>query len=292
VDDRVRLETAAPPVAERRIIKRLNYDRIFQRGNAIFIVPIERCKGELTLFTKDFLQENGFESCHTIGRFASKRNQLYLLNFKDPEGYEKFMVYKLHSHRFRLAKETEMLFQLRESQVWVPSLAKVVGNGILMEYVSGPTILEYLEWQEKTHFQSKEPQTEPAMQAIIQLVDWLKVFYQTTSVNTGKRVILGNINLRNFIIRDNLYGVDFEDWREGRPEEDIGRICAFALTYSPSYTPWKKVLVNKMFDMLVNSLELERMEVVCCFFEELARINKRRGLRLRAGWLDDVLLTL
>lgn len=244
------------------------------------------------MFTKEFLQENGFDKCQVIGRFASKRNQLCLVNFIDPNGYEKFLVYKLHSHRFRLAKETEMLFQLRESQVWVPNLAKVVGNGILMEYVSGPTILEYLEWQEKIHFQYREPHTEPAMQAIIQLADWLNDFYHTTKTNMGKRVILGNINFRNFIIRDNLYGVDFEDWREGRPEEDVGRICAFALTYTSPYTPWKKVLVKNMMELLINRLELDRSEVVDCLFEELARINKRRGLRLRAGWLDDVLLTL
>lgn len=244
------------------------------------------------MFTKEFLQENGFDSCQVIARFASKRNQLYLLNFTDPDGYEKFMVYKLHSHRVRLVKETEMLFQLRESQVWVPALTKVIGTGMLMEYVSGPTILEYLEWQEKAHFQYSEPHTDPAMQAIIQLADWLKDFYHTTEMNMGKKVILGNMNFRNFIIRDKLYGVDFEDWREGRPEEDVGRICAFSLTYDPSYTSWKKVFVKKMMELLVYSLDLDRSEVIDCLFEELARINKRRGLRLRAGWLDDVLITL
>lgn len=241
------------------------------------------------MFTNTFLQKNGFDSCQVIGRFFSKRNQIYLLNLKDKNGYEKYMVYKLHSHRFRLAKETEMLFQLRDSLVPVPNLFKVVGNGLFMEYVSGPTVLEFLEWQEKAHFQYKEPHTEPAMQAVNHLADWLNVFYRTTKINMGKRVILGNINARNFIIRDKLFGVDFEDWREGHPEEDAGRICAFTLTYNPPYTPWKKIFVMRMIDLLVSRLELDRYEVIHYLFEELTRINKRRGLRLRSGWLDEII---
>lgn len=244
------------------------------------------------MFSKDFLTENGFKSCQVIGRFASKRNQVYLLNLKSPNGYDKYMVYKLHNHRFRMAKEAEMLFQLRKSPVWVPKLYKVVGNGILMDHISGPTVLEYLEWQEKTHFQYKEPHTEPAMQAIIQLAGWLNNFYLITKSNMGKRVILGNTNFRNFIIRDKLYGVDFEDWREGRPEEDAGRICAFALTYNPPYTPWKKVLTKRMLDLFVTRLALDRSEVIGCLFEELERINKRRGLRFKSDWLEDVFLPL
>ncbi|MDZ4132806.1 MAG: hypothetical protein U1E11_06675 [Dethiobacteria bacterium] len=132
------------------------------------------------------------------------------------------MVYKLHNHRMRLAKEIEMLFQLNNSPVLVPALVKVTGNGILMEHISGPTILEYISYQENLHFQYKEPHIEPAMQTVRQLADWLKAFYDTTEKNVAKKMILGNISLRYFIIRDNLYGVDFEDCREGYREEDTG----------------------------------------------------------------------
>jgi len=47
-----------------------------------------------------------------------------------------------------------------------PKINKVVGNDTLMEHVSGPTIIDYIEWQEKIHFQYKEPHIIPAMQAI------------------------------------------------------------------------------------------------------------------------------
>jgi len=244
------------------------------------------------LFSNEFLKENGFINCKINGRFASKRNQVYLLNFTDFNGCEKQMVYKLHIHRINLAKEVEMLFQFQNSPVLAPGIFKVNGNGILMEHISGPTILEYISWQEKTHFQYKEPYIEPAMQAIKQLADWLKIFYYNTENNMGKKIILGNINLRNFIIRDNLYGVDFEDCREGYPEEDVGRICAFTLTYSPPYTAWKKCLAKEMMELLTAKLNLDRDRVVDCLFKELASINKRRGFRLRAGWIEDIFKVL
>jgi hypothetical protein len=244
------------------------------------------------LFSNQLLKEHGFKNCSVVGRFTSKRNQLYLLNFTDSNDCEKQMVYKLHNHRIRLAKEIEMLFQLNNSPVLVPGLVKVIGNGILMEHINGPTILEYISWQENIHFQYKEPHIEPSMQTVRQLADWLKTFYYTTECNMGKIMILGNINLRNFIIRDKLYGVDFEDCREGYREEDAGRICAFTLTYTPPYTLWKKTFVKEMMELLIAELDLDRGKVIDCLFSELAMINKRRGFRLRAGWVEDVFQTL
>jgi hypothetical protein len=246
----------------------------------------------IALFSQELLKENGFIDCQVIGRFASKRNQLYLLNFTDFTGNKKQLVYKIHNHRTRLAREVEMLFLFKNSPVLAPALVKVIGNGILMEHVSGPTILEYISWQEKIHFQYKEPHIEPAMQTVKQLADWLKCFYSVTESNLGRRVVLGNSNLRNFIIRDKLYGVDFEDCRDGYREEDAGRLCAFTITYSPPYTPWKKTFTKNMMEFLSCKLDLDHGKVIDCLFSELSRINKRRGYRIRAGWIEDVFRTI
>lgn len=231
------------------------------------------------MFSKEFLKSNNFIDSKVVGKFPSKRNHLYLVNFDCIDGSEKRMVFKLHSYKNRLTRETEMLFQLKHSPVMIPEINKVVGNGILMEYVSGPTILYYIEWQEKIHFQYNEPYITPGMQAINQLVDWLNCFYITTRELTGKQIILGNMNLNNFIIRKYLYGVDFEDCREGAREEDVSLLCAFTLTYNPPYTAWKKKFVKEMMGQFVNKLALDRNLVNKKFLSELERINKRRGFR-------------
>lgn len=244
------------------------------------------------MFSQELLKENGFIECQVIGRFASKRNQLYLLNLTDFTGNNKRFVYKIHNHRTRLAREVEMLFLFKNSPVLVPTLFKAIGNGILMDYVSGPTILEYISWQEKIHFQYKEPHIEPAMQTVKQLAGWLNNFYTITEKTLGRVVVLSNINLRNFIIRDKLYGVDFEDCRDGYREEDAGRLCAFTITYSPPFTPWKKAFTKNMMEFLTYKLDLDQGKVIDCLFSELSRINQRRGYRIRTGWIEDVFRTI
>lgn len=202
------------------------------------------------------------------------------------------MVYKLHNYRTRMAKETEMLFVLKNGNAPVPKVKKVIGNGILMEYVSGPTLLDYFAWQEQIHFQYKEPFIKHSTGALTMIADWMATFYNTNEILTGKKVILGNANTRNFIIRQELYGVDFEDCREGYREEDVGSICAFMLTYNPPYTLWKKALVKEMMDLLICRLGIDRIKAIECLYNELEKINKRRGLRLRNGWIDDIIQTI
>jgi hypothetical protein len=190
-----------------------------------------------------------------------------------------------------MAVEAEMLFQLRQSVLPVPAIYKVVGNGILMEFINGPTVLDYLEWQEKTHFQSKTPYLDPAVKAIDLVIEWLVCFYETTAAISDRQMILGNINLRNFIINWDVFGVDFEDCREGCREEDAGRLCAFTLTYSNPYTLWKKSLVKIMMERLLEELELNRGQLIDIFFNELEMINKRRGLRLGSRWVEEIIGT-
>lgn len=69
---------------------------------------------------------------------------------------------------------------------------------------------------------------------------------------------MGDVNFRNFIIREKIYGLDLEECREGKIEEDIGSLCAFALTYSPSFTPWNIAMAKEMFRILSSELGLDK----------------------------------
>ncbi|MGI6098095.1 MAG: hypothetical protein ACOYBM_08365 [Dethiobacteria bacterium] len=175
--------------------------------------------------------------------------------------------------------EARMLFLLKKGRVSVPFIYQLDEQGILMEYIRGPSLLEYLVWQEKMQFYVGWDTIEPAVYANGMLCRWLKTFYDTVYDLTGKKIILGEINFRNFILRDSIYGIDFEDCREGEKEEDVGRICAFALTNNPPFTPWKYSFVDYILNIFVEGLSLDRELVNKYFLRELASIHKARGTK-------------
>lgn len=182
-----------------------------------------------------------------------------------------------------------MLFMLKKSTLPVPSLFKVVGNGILTEFVSGPTLLNYFSWQEKSCQQNKKaPYLAPALRALDYLAAWLQDFYEITESVYGKKMILGNINASNFIINKQLYGLDFESCTTGEPEEDAGRLCAFTLTSDPACTLWKKALVKKMLKHFLVSQNLNRERLSAVFCKEIEAISIRRGLRLSYSQVENM----
>lgn len=244
------------------------------------------------MFTQELLKKNGIRRCKVYNKFPSKRNQVYLLDLEDFDGNRYQKVFKLHSNKTKLIRETEMLFLLKNSDISVPVIDKVIGNGILMQYVRGPRILDFLEWQEVEHFQYKEPFVKYSLSGIHMLIEWMAKFYEITEHLTGKSLILGNASFKNFIIRYDIFGVSFAEYREGHREEDAGLLCAYALTYDPAYTPWKKKLVQEMVKIMLEKLDLDRPRFASYLNQEIERINKRRGLRMQAAWLQDVTSTI
>jgi thiamine kinase-like enzyme len=59
-------------------------------------------------------------------------------------------------------------------------------------------------------------------------------------------IIRGDSILRNFIVTDRIWGVDFEESRAGNPTEDIGSICSSILSTDPMFTN-EKFLLCKWF---------------------------------------------
>ncbi len=79
---------------------------------------------------------------------------------------------------------------------------------------------------------------------------------------------------------DNIYGLDFEDCREGLPEQDIGRFCAFLLTYIPSFTPFKINAARQAFGTISRGLGLNRKTVLMEIEKELTAISRRRRMEV------------
>jgi hypothetical protein len=109
---------------------------------------------------------------------------------------------------------------------------------------------------------------------------WLDGFYKAMEQITGRRIILWDINLRNFLVGYKLYGIDFEECREGAYEEDLGRLLAFIVTYAPAFTPYKIEFAREVYNALGSRLDLDRDRVMAETTKEFDAIRDRRGMEI------------
>ena len=212
-------------------------------------------------------------------QFNSKKNSVYWINTERERftGTGKQFVLKEYNHSQQsLEREADMLQKLKIRHVAVPHLFYAGHESIVIEYIEGPLLLDFICWQENVNGSNSSELAGPVYQAIYSLCRWFKEFYSAARDVSGKQLIMGDVHFRNFIIREKIYGVDFEECREGRIEEDIGRLCAFALTYTPAFTSWKIAMTGELFRILNLELDLEKEVTKREMQKELLAIAKRR----------------
>ncbi|HHX24905.1 MAG: hypothetical protein ACOX2A_05300 [Tepidanaerobacteraceae bacterium] len=210
--------------------------------------------------------------CFIEKQFQSKKNQVYLINFLDSEKQNRKCVLKEYRSLSGFEKELTILEGLKNLYIRVPKIFNRGCNYILMEYIDGCTLTEFFEKMEKDTLPPEE-----CYVVADELCRWLADFYKGVKVITDKQLIMKDVNLRNFIVSGSyIYGIDFEDVGEGSCEEDVGKICAFLVTYYPEYTEWKLKLSKYFRDNAIKILKLNQELVMHEFFNELKAIEKRR----------------
>ncbi|MCL1802408.1 MAG: hypothetical protein FWG30_02025 [Eubacteriaceae bacterium] len=144
--------------------------------------------------------------------FQSKRNKVTL---------DSGIIYKHAQSEEKAILEAGKLEMLRNAGLRVPRVISVQDALIAMEFIDGITLPDFLE-------SASEP---PFHQAQL-IVNWLKQFYGAVGHDQTSE-IRGDVNGRNFIFFEgSVWGIDFEQEEYGPIEKDIGRLCAFARTYT------------------------------------------------------------
>ncbi len=216
-------------------------------------------------------------SCFSVEKkIETRKNDVFLLKTSKTGEKEKFIVYKKYSQLDKMPREIEMLYLLKGKGVAVPQIYDTGKNFILMEYLEGPLFIDFFCWQENTCGPVGSSLKGPAYQAIYSLCSWFSAFYAVSREVAGRQLIMGDVNFRNFIIREKIYGINLEECRDGKIEEDIGSLCAFALTYLPSYTSWKISMAGEMFRILSSELDLDKELLKQEIQKELLAISVRR----------------
>ena len=191
-------------------------------------------------------------------RFISKRNKVYV---KDGLVFKEF-------ENINVAKfEIEYLIRLKDKGVAVPFVVDTYDNTLVLEYIEGLTIPDFLESSDS--YSRSETVSK-------HLADWFSCFYRAVEYETTSE-IRGDVNGRNFIITDDqVFSVDFEEKIYGRMSTDLGRLLAFITTYTVKNTSAKDMLCYFLLDDFCSNLSIDSDSILYEKTKEMDSMKIRR----------------
>jgi len=163
--------------------------------------------------------------------FTSKKHSVAQVSI---QGKTRVLKWYAPGYKKNIEKENEIL-QKAVSSLQVPQVFEYDqdNNVLILEYISAENLCDYLNDDSKTLEQKKK--------ALCLLVDWFHSFHHQFMTKTS-HFIHGDPTLRNFLINNKIWGVDFEESRPGEPILDIAGVCASLLTTDPMFTNEKNKL--------------------------------------------------
>lgn len=188
--------------------------------------------------TKRYIPE--FEEKMLGEPFFSRKNRVF--GFRSGN---QTLVVKVFSEKFidRASAEYKILEKCFKNNVKVPTPIECRNGAIIMSYINGDNagdifdkcLTAYCNTHKKSRTATKN-QASPANMDMKNLMDnianWLFRFHKAFEF----KVVRGESILRNFILSgQEIYGLDFEETREGDPLSDVGCMYAHILGISPQF---------------------------------------------------------
>ena len=177
----------------------------------------------------------GYENAILQKRFESKKNTVGYVIIND-----KPRVVKWYAPGFIKNMEIEYNFLKQgSSKLNIPTPFHIDTENyvITMSYILGKNLCDVLN-DEKTLFNERKNH-------INSLAEWFAKFHDHFKTKDSFR-IRGDSILRNFILTDRIWGVDFEESRNGRPIIDIAGMCSSILSTDPMFTD-EKIRLSQLF---------------------------------------------
>jgi hypothetical protein len=162
-----------------------------------------------------------------LRRIPSRKNSVYLVQWRGRP-----VIVKLfgtdRAEAFRC--ERQILAAAREHGISVPAIQHACPDqALVLDYIQGENLCDVVE-------------REGALGRAAAIAAWYAGFHRTFGEPDGQVRIKGDSILHNFVVdeQDRLWGLDFEESVPGRPEQDLGEICASLLNTDPMFTGEKQ----------------------------------------------------
>lgn len=162
------------------------------------------------------------------GKLKSKKNTVAYVTINDKPRVLKWFVPGLKKQM-----ETEYdILKKGSSKLNMPFIYEMDGenNVLVTSYINGENLCDLIN-DEKTATSEKK-------RLMILLAEWFAEFHNHFKTDNQFR-IRGDSILRNFILTDRIWGVDFEESRMGNAIEDIVGMCSSILSTDPMFTSEK-----------------------------------------------------
>jgi len=197
--------------------------------------------------------------------FKSKKNTVCLITLNNKQ-----CVLKIYSKDNKKGKTNEYnLLSSSDGNYAKPEILSFNKDQqfILMTYISGENICDIINNDSIT--------IEKKTQIIHCLAIWFFHFH-TTHHHNNTFLIHGDANLRNFIFKETVIGLDFEETHMANPIEDIATICASILTTDPQFTDEKKELQNHFIQTYQNHTNKRLENIHDEIKKAIKEVQKRR----------------
>lgn len=246
---------------------------------------MEKHKNIVDHFKKGFVAEKKITGIDIKNKIYSKKNNVFKIKITFDHKKSSSFVLKEYTGEEKYQKNGNEIFfydLLRNSHLNIPSIFYKDPSVLVMEFIGDQTLLSHIGIQEQCKNNNPVPsgRPHPVQKNSSPLWDacmFVNNFHKILKQRTGRSYILGDMNLRNFLPRGKqIYRVDFEDCREGEPEQDFGKFIAFLLNYSPAYTPWKLAQSQRLKSLFKKSWGLNLAKIDAEIQKEQAYMAHRR----------------
>lgn len=199
-----------------------------------------------------------------IQHYKSKKNKVYKININGD-----LFIVKHYKDQTNIEKEYALLKYLNNYSLNTPIAHNCQNLKMYMDYIEGVTLLDYFIELENNNVSDYKLFLEQFSKYHKNLYGVLNKYQQN--------MILNDMNFRNYIIKNNqLFRIDYESCSLGSIESDVGKLAAFALTYAPAFTHWKKVFADYLITHFCSTLSIAKEKVIQEMEKELTAIKIRR----------------
>ena len=170
-------------------------------------------------------------------------------------------------------KEYSVLETCQTKDVLAPTPIELKEAVIVMEYVEGPTLAEFLDaaWRGSGNRADGHSQIKAVAES---LGAWLADFHGAFDYTLSR----GDASIRNFIIScKGVVGIDFEESGEREVIDDLGEACASVLSMRPMFSRESEEFCRCMVEAYVSKAEPARItrlnEAAACALERYAKFR-------------------